>query len=294
MKLYPMYLTEYPNRNSLFPFNMRINTLTKNFPAHRHDYLEFSYVIDGAGIELINGVKHPMRPGTFTLVLPYEVHELHVSTGDSLKLLNCNIGLDVLFGIFSHLGLSKLLMEADDRLPPYVQLEDDEAKLMKSLLDRMYHEFQGDASWKQALLGAYLIEALALFDRSRRNSCKLELSGAGSGEGEGSASERIWQVIHYVHTHYKEDLSLADIAGRFHFSMSHLSELFKKYVGQGFVLFLHEVRIRHALGLLRSTEMSMSEIAYEVGFGSYKTFSRVFRELKGMTPMEFRKLGEVQ
>ncbi|MNI52474.1 Arabinose operon regulatory protein [compost metagenome] len=85
---------------------------------------------------------------------------------------------------------------------------------------------------------------------------------------------------------------MSDLAVHFHFSMSHLSELFKKYVGQNFVFFLHELRIRHALGLLKSTQMSVSEIAYDVGFGSYKTFSRVFRQMKQMTPMEFRKLTE--
>jgi AraC-like DNA-binding protein len=65
--------------------------------------------------------------------------------------------------------------------------------------------------------------------------------------------------------------------------------LFKKRIGQNFVDYLHHVRIRHACVLLKSTKMTVSEIAIEVGYGSFSTFSRVFREMKKVTPTDFRK-----
>jgi AraC-like DNA-binding protein len=52
---------------------------------------------------------------------------------------------------------------------------------------------------------------------------------------------------------------------------------------------LHELRIRHSCALLQSTDMSISEIAYEVGYGSYNAFIRVFKEIRGVSPSEYRK-----
>jgi AraC-like DNA-binding protein len=284
MTMYPKYLTDFPNMHSDFPFHLSINSLKNGYPAHRHDYLEFSYVIEGHGSEVINGVIHPMKPGTFTLVLPYEIHEIHTEPGDELQLYNCMFGMNMLLGTFANIGLSALLLEVDEHVPPYAQLEDHLAQTMMLLLERMYNEYLGNGNWKNALLGAGLIETLALFDRSRSVTFPPKRK-----HPETAASGRIWGVIHYVHTHYSEELTLTEIAEKFHFSVSHLSELFKKYVGQNFVHFLHELRLRHAMGLLRSTEMNIADIAYEVGFGSYQTFSRTFRELKHMTPANYRK-----
>jgi mannose-6-phosphate isomerase-like protein (cupin superfamily) len=70
------YLKEYPNMHSSFPFHISLNHLEHGFPAHRHDFLEFSYVVEGMGTETVNGVAHRMEPGTFTFVLPYQIIRL--------------------------------------------------------------------------------------------------------------------------------------------------------------------------------------------------------------------------
>ncbi|PYI55639.1 helix-turn-helix transcriptional regulator [Paenibacillus flagellatus] len=64
---------------------------------------------------------------------------------------------------------------------------------------------------------------------------------------------------------------------------------FKRHTSLIFVQFLHEVRIRHACSLLVCTDMSVFDIAIEVGFGSYPSFLRIFLELNGVAPGEYRK-----
>ncbi|WP_100406300.1 helix-turn-helix domain-containing protein [Bacillus solitudinis] len=99
----------------------------------------------------------------------------------------------------------------------------------------------------------------------------------------------IWDIIQYIHLHYHEELSLPFLSEKFSMSISSLSDLFKNQIGQTFVDFLHDLRIRHACGLLVSTDLNISEIALESGFGSYKTFSRVFRSIKNASPTEYRR-----
>ncbi|MBP1994007.1 AraC family ligand binding domain-containing protein [Paenibacillus eucommiae] len=93
---FPQYLKEYPNMHTSFPLHLSMNRLVSGYPAHRHDFLEFSFVIAGSGWEKVNGVRHPMTAGTFTFVLPYQVHEIFTDPGSTLVLFNCMFKMDLL------------------------------------------------------------------------------------------------------------------------------------------------------------------------------------------------------
>lgn len=283
----PQYFTHYPNMDSGFPFHLKINTLTKGFPSHRHDYLEFSYVIEGSGNEIINGVTHPMRPGTFTMVMPYQYHEIHPDPGQRLSLYNCNFGIHLYAPGEPMPGIDWQSTEAE--LPPFVQMSGDGHERMRRILQELMQEYTGSEAWKHALIKAKLMELLVQFDRTRRGTASGEAGSPHTSDRTASRGS-IWRVIQHIHAHYQEDLTLSGLAERFGFSIPYLSELFKKTIGQNFVTFVHEVRIRQACGLLVSTEMNVSDIALETGYGSYNTFARIFRETKGMTPVAYRKL----
>jgi AraC-like DNA-binding protein len=281
----PQYLTRYPQQSS-FPFHLTVHTIAEHYPAHRHDFLEFSLVIEGRGAEKINGRAHPMNPGTFTFVLPYQIHELRAEPGHPLKLYNGNFGMELLLGQRADWGISRMILTPDERLPAHVQWEGEEFAAMRRLFAEMVAEYRSDGEWKQALLCAKLTETLIRFDRKRR------LRAASAPVPERAPASRQgtqwWKILHYIHTHYWDELTLAGVANAFGLNMTYLSEMFPKQVGLHFSDFLHEVRLRHACSLLDSSDMSVSAIAMEVGFGSYRTFARVFRERKGLTPTEYR------
>jgi len=286
MTYFPDYLKSYPNMNSSSPLSISLNRLKNGFRAHRHDFLEFSFVIDGEGSEAINGVRHEMVPGTFTFVLPYQVHELFTAPGSTLVLFNCMFGMEML----AESGKPEALFSLIDRsgASPYIQLRGEEKEAMRRLIEDLYREFSGQEPWKHTMLQLRLKEILISFDRARTRSLPAGEHSAhrfGSGARPGS----VWEIIHYIHLNYQEDLKLSALAERFSMSVSRISEVIKETTGQNFLHFLHDLRIRHACSLLVSTEMSVAEIALEVGYGSYKTFSRVFHETKGMVPREYRK-----
>ncbi len=293
MAVIPRYVTHYPNMDSSLPFHVKIHRLENGFESHRHDFMEFSYVIEGYGSEIINGVEHRMMPGTFTLVLPYQYHEIISEPGTPLVLYNCNFGIH-LYGQGEQMpGIDWL--HAEESLPPFAQIAEAEHAYFVAALEEMLREYVGEGVWKHALLKAKLTEVLVRFDRFRRSA---GLSAAKTEylclRDRSQPKGNIWQVIRYIHTHYQDELTLTGVAERFGFSVPYLSELFKKAIGQNFLAFVHEVRIRQACALLISTEMNVSDIALETGYGSYNTFSRIFREMKGMTPAAYRKLKGIQ
>lgn len=281
----PTYKDSFYRGNKAFPIYLTIHHIEKNFPVHRHDFLEFSLVIEGHGWEVIDGVVHRLQPGIFTFLLPYQVHEIRTEPGVPLQLYNCNFDMDLLYDTHFDSGFFKMLRGDHSYLPPIVQFNEEEAKWLEETLREMRIEYKGSNIWRNALLRSKLTEILIRFDRNRRLS-----SSTGHGGAIIHGDNGIWQIIRYIHANYREEITLSKLAQRFHISSPTLSKMFKKQLGLNYLDFLHEVRIRHACSLLHSTEMSISQISYEVGCGSYQTFSRIFFQLKRMTPSEYRKI----
>ncbi|MCI7383963.1 MAG: AraC family transcriptional regulator [Hungatella hathewayi] len=101
---------------------------------------------------------------------------------------------------------------------------------------------------------------------------------------------KIDQIVFFIEEHYDDSsLSASMVAGQFQISVPWLSNLFKKELGVGFLDYVHKCRIRHAGELLRTTDMSVGEIAERVGYTSALTMSRAFKRYEGVTPKWFRE-----
>jgi AraC-like DNA-binding protein len=292
MTVFPFTLSDFDNAQTSFPCQFAIHTIHGTYPSHRHDCLELSFVIEGEGRELVNGAEHPMRPGTFTFLLPYQIHEIHAVPGHSLRLFNCMLSMDLLMSPNeADWGLKSLIFDIDPSLPPYVQFEGSDHQEMQALMQTILEEYEGNRPWKHALIKAKLSESLIRFDRIRRTRMHTAPAPAGTPiPAAAKAPGNFWNVVHYIHAHFREDLSLSRLAETFHFHSTHLSELIKKHTGQPFVRLLHEIRLRHVCSLLASTDMKIADIAAEVGYGSTQTLFRAFQKYKGLSPQAYRRL----
>ena len=94
----------------------------------------------------------------------------------------------------------------------------------------------------------------------------------------------------YLSEHFRENLSLEQVADAVGMSSAYLSTLFKKEVGVGFNDYLTQLRCQEAKRLMRETRDSMAVIAQQVGYQDAKYFSRIFRKTVGIKPSEYRKL----
>lgn len=98
------------------------------------------------------------------------------------------------------------------------------------------------------------------------------------------------QVVEYIKEHYKEKISLEDIAKEFNYSVGHLCRKFKEEIGDSVVNYIIKYRISIAMKLLfERQELSIEEIALDVGFNDVQFFDKTFKKLTGMTPGKYRK-----
>ena len=97
------------------------------------------------------------------------------------------------------------------------------------------------------------------------------------------------QITEYIEAHFAQSLSLGDVADYVHMNRTYVSELFTKKAGISFSQYKAQVRIRHACEMIEQGGYRLTDIAFSVGFESLSRFSRVFSQIKGVSPQQYRQ-----
>jgi signal transduction histidine kinase/DNA-binding response OmpR family regulator len=105
----------------------------------------------------------------------------------------------------------------------------------------------------------------------------------------GQATQQIVrQAMAYIHTHFAEALSREDIARHVGISADYLTDCFRQELNITPMIYLRRYRILQARELLETTNLSMTQVAFEVGFSESAHFTRLFQREVGMTPRAYR------
>ena len=92
-----------------------------------------------------------------------------------------------------------------------------------------------------------------------------------------------------IYYDYASPLTLDDAASATGYGKSNFCKIFKEITGDTFHNVLNRQRIQSACDLLKETNLPISDIAIQIGFGEPKTFCRIFRSITDMTPRDYRK-----
>lgn len=106
----------------------------------------------------------------------------------------------------------------------------------------------------------------------------------------GEATEyRIDKACGYVHQHFTQKISLADVAAVANMTETSFCRFFRKMIGKPLMEYVNDLRVSRATNLLLETDASISEVAYTAGFQGTTHFNRMFLKKKGYPPRAFRK-----
>lgn len=100
--------------------------------------------------------------------------------------------------------------------------------------------------------------------------------------------KRLKKMLSFIYERYSEDISVEDIARAASISKSECFRCFRSMIGRKPIEFLNEYRLKKAMELLVSTDMQVTEVTSECGFGHVSYFGKLFREMYGMSPREYR------
>lgn len=106
-------------------------------------------------------------------------------------------------------------------------------------------------------------------------------------------SNVVSMALKYIEEHYKEELSLEEVSRHVSVSPQYLSKLFKEETDSNFVEYTTKLRIQKAKDLMNSTDKTIKEICYMVGYHDPNYFSRKFKSIVGISPTDYLKGKEV-
>ena len=145
--------------------------------------------------------------------------------------------------------------------------------------DTAQPEYDARATGYEALLLGRLLELIVFLSR--------EYSRATSGDAQ--ALLRLGEVTSLLGREFRRPWRLADLCAVAHMSRSNLVVVFREATGLTPVQYLIQTRLREAILLLRETDRTVTDIAYDVGFSDSNYFARQFRKALGTTPTAYRR-----
>ncbi len=104
-----------------------------------------------------------------------------------------------------------------------------------------------------------------------------------------TSDERMKQVLRYIHEHIADRIDVEDLADMASITKTYFIRLFKQEFGLSPVRYINLKKVERAQLLLYTTDCSVKEVAYKLGFSDHSYFIRLFHKVAGITPQEYRR-----
>ncbi|MBR4555302.1 MAG: helix-turn-helix transcriptional regulator [Ruminococcus sp.] len=271
------------------PFSYYISNIPDyfpNVPLHWHKEFELNVILEGAG-DFITEDKHfTARKGDIVLTTPDMLHAVYQHGDehciyDTLDLDSSMLGSRDNGRVTDEFILPLLTgaYDLDTHITPahYYYSE------LLTTAENMISAAKGDSPLLDMLIKSEMQRFIFL----------LYESGSISRKGSSVRKSSLMRpVIEYINEHFTEPLTVEQLAGVVHLSKSYFMGSFKKETGVGAVEYITQLRLKLARELLKSTEKSVSDIAFECGYHNLSNFNRQFRSACGSSPREFRSRSE--
>ncbi|MEQ4531091.1 MAG: HTH-type transcriptional activator RhaS [Mixta sp.] len=244
------------------------------FPEHHHDFHEIVLVEQGAGIHIFNGQPQSLCGGCVCFVRDHDRH-LYEQT-ENLYLTNVLWRGPQAFRFLT--GLQDLLpQEQEGRYPSHWRISNRVMAQAKTLVAQLQEADGCDATEQRVRQELTFMQLLVLL----RQGCR---------EQESDAQEaRLLRLLDWLNDHYSEDVDWDALADRFSLSLRTLHRQLKQQTGSTPQRYLNRLRLLQARHLLRHSEMRITDIAFQCGFGDSNHFSTLFRREFGCAPRAERQ-----
>ncbi len=235
-------------------------------PGIRDHYL-IHLVLSGKGTYKVNGETWHLRAGDLFLVKPSQLIVYSADAQDPWEY--CWVG-------FNGACANKLAAQLPfTDLAPIHHARD--GTVLEEAMKRIYQARGLEPQDEAAMIGRLYLFIAALMKETHENEPHTA----------SSSSQYVLNAIKYIQFNYSHDISINDVAKSVGVSRSHLYRVFMSNVGKSPIDYLTEYRINEACNLLRSSSLSIAEVAISVGFFDQFYFSRVFKKAIGMPPSKY-------
>jgi len=276
MKQKPFKTTTAPGAirigNGISIYNSNIPK--QDYLMHWHDFYEFELMLAGEGILICNDKTYEIKPGLVSFVTPLDFHEIHMKSD-----------VHELCVQFAPESISKdILSEFQNVKNPVFYCSEEQIEriiTLFNLLKNVRTPRNTEKEYNSHILESILISLKDDFDVS---DSTLEQSPTS-----------IQKALLYIHSHFKENPKMSDVAKMLYLNENYFCSLFKEHMGETYKDYIKKLRLDYAKKLILNTDIPLTQIAMECGYSSQSNFNRNFKDFFRTSPSEMRNnIAEVK
>ena len=237
-------------------------------PILNHIFTEIEFVSKGSCVQKVNGHTIKCTEGSVVLLLSRDVHE-YVSFSEETHLYCLCFADDVV-----PKELRELLYTKNTAIS--VLLDEDARAKVLNCFQQLLTEKNDPQLYGKLLTQGIITEIVVHILR-------------GTQVYEHKISNSLLEkALKYIQDNFKQSVSLNDVAHHVHITPQYFSKLFKAEVNITFHTYLRNMRLDHAMTLLNTTSMSVTEVCMESGFNSVSNFTKIFKERFNVLPKDVK------
>ena len=256
-----MYLSAHKISANTSEIVISKRNIIKDCSLHWHKFFEVEIILEGKGIQILNGEEYPLKKGCAYVLLPTDFHEIKVE--ESLVLYNVAFHENVLSEEFLLAISSKLHGNT------IFYCNDTDLHELHKICTLIESEFIREKSFKKEFLKNILECFLIAILRNSEFDSKLMIE---------NKNDYIKDAILYMQLHFKDNPTLTETAEAVNLYPSYFSHIFKEQTGTGYIEYLTDLKISYSKKLLRSTNLNVTEVCFASGFASLPNFMKIFKK----------------
>ena len=269
-------------------FNVATGMEGRSYRHHWHSYGEIIKTGPGdVNVYRVNQTTYNLEENDLVLIWPMEQHE--IIDADMKNSVIIQFGNDFARSMFD---MTRIMHYFHDlhviRRKNHPEIS---AKLCDSI-EEMKNIFRSKGRNRESRCIIELLNFMMLLDENR-HELMSDIGQEPSSALSDQTMKRLLEVTDHVKANLAtEDISQAAMAERAGISKEYFSRIFKDLTGLNYTKWVNMIRIENAISLFENEDMKLTEIAMQSGFQSIPSFNRVFKELKGISPREYRNKHE--
>jgi len=245
---------------------------------HRKDFYFMALVRQGSSRHWIDMVPYAITADTFYFTVPHQIH-LKEKSAPSIGKILCFT--DEFLAMEENASLKQLPIIKNQLGGHELKLTAENIAFIEDVMNKMQVEYAQKKNWLNGMLLGYLRVLLIYLSRLYNEQFKNE---------EPSADRLLLKNFRQlIDEHYTELHDVAAYASQLNISAGHLGDVIKQQSGKTAIELIHERLMLEAQRLLFHTDLSIKEIAWQLGFEDASYFNRFFKRLIAETPMQYRR-----